>query len=443
MQNPKQRVYIMRVYTVLTLVTIILFSALQLFVERNRLVGMCGLAAAGAMLLIWLLLETSRNVTAARICLLLTMITILVLMLTFGGAGGMGILWFFVFPAAAFFLAGAREGVLWILLLLSITVCSWFASQAGELPFDYYNGIQIRQLVVTLIVVSIGLYAYEVRRESWAKQAFRSREELHVNQGQMAEMHTKVDDAKNEFVTIVSHQLRTPISAIKWSSEMLLNGDIGTLSDEQRESIQGIEDSNARLSQIVDSMLIVSYMDLGKFEVRAEPADLPSLAHKLLAAELQEFPGKKLEVNESFQEVPRIYLDMRVIRIILQNIFSNAVKYTPSGGKITVNMWRDDKKLFEGSRGSVLIEVIDNGYGIPRYQQENVFTKMFRASNAKARDTDGTGLGLFIVKSLLDRVGGRVWFESDEGKGTTMSVLLPLEGMTDRAFGTKERTKHA
>jgi signal transduction histidine kinase len=224
---------------------------------------------------------------------------------------------------------------------------------------------------------------------------------------------------------------------------MLLNGDIGKLSDEQRESVQGIEDSNARLAQIVDSMLIVSYMDLGKFEVRAEPADLPDLARKLLAAELQRFPGKQLEVKESFQDVPNIYLDMRVIRIILENIFSNAVKYTPSGGKITVNIWPDDKKLHAGSRGSVLVEVADTGYGIPRYQQENVFTKMFRASNAKAKDTDGTGLGLFIVKSLLDRVGGRVSFESEEGKGTTMSILLPIEGMTDMDSGAKGKAGHA
>jgi signal transduction histidine kinase len=177
-------------------------------------------------------------------------------------------------------------------------------------------------------------------------------------------------------------------------------------------------------------------LDLGSVDVRVEPTDLPALARRTLSEQLKRFPEKQLATEQAYEsDLPKIPLDAHVMAIILQNLFSNAVKYTPSGGRVTVIIKRSQEKLHSSSKGSVLVEVADTGYGIPLDQQVGVFNKMFRATNVKAKDTDGTGLGLYTVKALLAQVGGKVWFASQENKGTTFSVLLPLEGMGNYGKG--------
>jgi two-component system sensor histidine kinase VicK len=114
-------------------------------------------------------------------------------------------------------------------------------------------------------------------------------------------------------------------------------------------------------------------------------------------------------------------LDPDLTRIIFQNLLTNAVKYTPSGGKISLKI--------ELRKKHVLIKISDTGYGVPKRQQRQLFTKLFRADNVRRQDTDGTGLGLYIVQSIVESAQGKVWFESEENKGTTFYVRLPLKGM--------------
>lgn len=240
----------------------------------------------------------------------------------------------------------------------------------------------------------------------------------------------EVDRAKTEFVTLASHQLRTPISAISWFTEMLLAGDTGPLNEEQKEQLEQIYKSNQRMAALVNALLNVSRLELGQFPVSPQLANLIELSHTILLKELKDLGNsKELIVNEFYEPaLPLLQLDINITRLILQNLFSNAIKYTPKKGTITIRIEKKDP--------DVLIMVQDTGYGIPKYQQGKIFTKLFRADNIKAIDTDGTGLGLYIVKSTLDAIGGRITVHSEETKGTTFYVTIPLSGMK-----TQEGTK--
>jgi len=245
----------------------------------------------------------------------------------------------------------------------------------------------------------------------------------------------QLDKAKSEFVTLASHQLRTPISSISWLAEMLLAGDAGPLSKEQRTYIEQLYASNQRSIDMVDAMLMVSSLDLGPITVRPEPIKLAALIKMLVVWQQQRFTGEKtLHIHESYApDVPELSVDPDLMRNILGSLLNNAFKYTPDGGEVSVSIELSPVKLSPKSRGSVVITIKDTGYGIPTLEQDKLFAKLFRSSNIKKKDTDGTGLGLFIVKKILEQVGGTIQFQSTENKGSTFSVLLPLEGMRPHA----------
>jgi signal transduction histidine kinase len=417
-----QKTHVMLVYALLAFFSLAIFGGLHV-VEGNAFVGYLELAGAGAIVFVLLGLRLTDNVAVARAGLLLTILTLLLVMLVTGGTQGTGIFWFFMFPVAAFFLAGSREGIFWMALLGVMIGSLWLAGRAAGVPV-YYNNIEIRQLVVALSVVSVGIYVYQRSRERSDASDRHSRSELKAYVRQMQSMHEKMDRTKSEFIALTSHQLRTPISAIRWSSEMLLSGDGGRLTSEQHENIQGIEDSNKRLGAIVDTMLLVASLDLGHLDVKAEPIDVPKLAQTILAEEQKRARNKNMQVTEVYEpNLGKVRLDKRVTTVILSNVLSNAFKYTPEGGNVAVTISRQAGAKTK----ALLIEVADSGLGIPKSQQADIFAKMFRADNAKAKDTDGTGLGLYVVKALLDRLGGKIWFESREGQGTTFWISLPVD----------------
>ena len=276
----------------------------------------------------------------------------------------------------------------------------------------YYDDIAIRQLLVSMIVVTVGVYVYERARE---QSEARTRQ---------------ADTAKSEFATLASQQLRTPISAINWFAEMLLSGDAGKLSKEQAEHIQQIYDSNQRMAVLVDAMLMVSSLELGNLPLRPEPTDMAATASKIVKDQIATAPERGIRLKEQYDTtLPKISFDPHILKIILQNVTSNAIKYTPDKGSISVEITRTNEKLKPQSHGSIAIIVSDSGYGIPVEAQSKIFTKFYRANNIKSKDTDGTGLGLFIVKAVLDYIGGRISFDSHEGKGTTFIIYLPIEGI--------------
>ena len=238
-----------------------------------------------------------------------------------------------------------------------------------------------------------------------------------------------IDKAKNDFVSLASHQLCTPLSAINWYSEMLIAGDAGKLSDEQKEYAEQIYQSNRRMIILVNALLNISRIDLGTFSIEPEMVDLTIIANEVLKDLPPVFRKKKVNIIKKYSEkLKKVNVDPNLIRIIFQNIVSNSIKYTPEGGTITLEISPHKDKL--------LISIIDNGCGIPKEQQAKVFTKLFRADNVRRLETDGTGLGLYIVKAIVEKAGGKIWFESEEGKGTKFYINLPISGMKKKV-GTK------
>ena len=239
----------------------------------------------------------------------------------------------------------------------------------------------------------------------------------------------QIDKAKTEFVSLASHQLRTPLSTINWYTEMLLSEDVGAFSLKQRQYTQEVSSASRRMVDLVDSLLNVSRLELGTFEVDPKLVNVVKIVKNCFKEFTQQIAKKKLVVKQKYYEgIPDIKVDPKLFVIIVLNILSNSIKYSNSGGKITLSISKDN--------GNFILAIADNGVGIPKEQQSEIFGKLFRADNAKKMDPDGTGLGLYIVKEIVYYSGGKVWFKSSEGKGTTFYVSLPLTGMKKK-LGSK------
>jgi len=229
----------------------------------------------------------------------------------------------------------------------------------------------------------------------------------------------QIDRSKTEFVSLASHQLRTPLSAIRWYSDVLMNAKSGKLSAKQKKYVKEIQHGNERMIKLIDVMLNVSRLDAGKIKNNPVKIDVKKLIDDI--AKEQKFDIKAKEqkfIFDSEKELPLIFADANMIRMIFQNLISNSIKYTPNNGEIICSIARDDKNL--------LFKISDTGIGIPKEQQKRVFEKLFRANNAFPHDPEGNGLGLYVVKASVEGLGGKIWFESEEGKGTTFFVNLPL-----------------
>jgi PAS domain S-box-containing protein len=240
----------------------------------------------------------------------------------------------------------------------------------------------------------------------------------------------EVDKAKTEFVSLASHQLRTPLTAINWYSEMLLDGDVGPLAKKQKEYLSEIYGAGLRMATLVKALLNVSRIELGTFAIEPKPTDIFGIARNVIKESSHLMAEKKQNVTEKFDEsIGMVNVDPDLMGIIVQNFFTNAVKYTPEKGTITLTIEKREDQL--------VVSVSDTGYGIPEAQKDKIFEKFFRADNVKEKDTNGTGLGLYIAKEIAEKAGGKIWFESAENKGSTFYFSLPLSGMREKVGGKK------
>ena len=232
-----------------------------------------------------------------------------------------------------------------------------------------------------------------------------------------------IEKLKNEFVSLSAHQLRTPLSAIKWIIESLLNEEAGKITEEQKELLIKAKISNNRMIKLIDDLLDVTKIEEGRYIGEMTLTNLEPIIESAIDTYKEEIKRKKirLEVKGLSDNLPKVMADVEKIKIAFQNIFDNAVKYTKEGGKIFVSLNYDEKNK------EILIQVKDTGIGIPKNQQERIFTKFFRGSNATPIDTEGSGLGLFLTKNIIEAHYGKIWFESEENKGTTFYFTLPVK----------------
>lgn len=234
----------------------------------------------------------------------------------------------------------------------------------------------------------------------------------------------QIDRAKSEFISLASHQLRTPLTATNWYTEMLLNGEAGRLTKKQKEFIQEVQHGGRRMADLVNALLNTSRIDLGTFPVTVEDVHVAQLVRDIVAEMKEQVDAKGLTlVLDIDSSITTAAVDPRLLRIIIENLVSNAIKYTYKG---TVEL------TMRSTKHTLEISVKDSGMGIPEDEQSRVFSKLFRAENAAQSESEGTGLGLYIVKSIIDTIGGSIRFESVEDQGSTFSVSLPRKGMRSR-----------
>lgn len=242
----------------------------------------------------------------------------------------------------------------------------------------------------------------------------------------------EIDRIKTEFISLASHQLRTPLSTIKWYTEILLD-EKEKLVPQQQRYVEDVYQSTQRMISLVNALLTASRLELGKFVLNPQPTNVITLAETVIKEMNLKIQAKNLQLTTKYGDrLTNITLDREALLIIFRNIVSNAVRYTPPRGKIAVSLAIGKSRRGVGEGQCLSIKVADTGYGIPRYQQEKVFSRLFRADNIRDKNQDGNGLGLFITKSLVDTMGGSLWFKSVENKGTTFFIYLPLAGLAKR-----------
>lgn len=229
-----------------------------------------------------------------------------------------------------------------------------------------------------------------------------------------------LDEAKDEFISMASHQLRTPLTSVKGYVSMVLDGDVGKVNTKQHELLQQSFTSAQRMVYLISDLLNVSRLKTGKFVIEPTDVYLPDVVEEELkqVEETAKARGVELKYDKP-KTFPKVSLDDTKIRQVIMNFVDNAIYYTPKGGVIAIDLAH--------TATSVSYSVTDNGIGVSKSEQPHLFTKFYRAENAKKARPDGTGLGLFMAKKVIVASGGAIIFKSQEGKGSTFGFCFPLK----------------
>lgn len=233
----------------------------------------------------------------------------------------------------------------------------------------------------------------------------------------------RLDEAKDEFVSMASHQLRTPLTSVKGYISMVLEGDAGKITATQTKLLGEAFTSSERMVHLISDFLNVSRLQTGKFVLEQRQMDLAKVAAQEVAS-LQttaQAHGLKLEFRAP-SYFPMLYIDEGKIRQVIMNFIDNAIYYSEEGTSITVDL------IIES--GYAILRVHDTGIGVPKAEQTHLFTKFFRATNARKQRPDGTGVGLFLAKKVIVAHGGNMLFESVEGEGSTFGFRLPIKKLS-------------
>ncbi len=227
-----------------------------------------------------------------------------------------------------------------------------------------------------------------------------------------------LDDVKDEFISMTSHQLRTPLTSVKGYISMLLEEDLGKLNSKQKMALKEAFDSSQRMVFLISDFLNVSRIRTGKFLIEPKIMNMSEVIRDEIQQlkEMAGFREQKVTLNAS-EDFPQVLLDENKVRQVMMNMIDNAIFYTPKGGEITITLEHKDHEI--------IFTVKDSGIGVPKEQQHRLFTKFFRAENARQARPDGTGLGLFMAQKIISAQHGSIIFHSIENEGSTFGFRFP------------------
>lgn len=233
----------------------------------------------------------------------------------------------------------------------------------------------------------------------------------------------QLDEAKDNFISVASHQLRTPLTSMRWFAEMLTNGDVGKLTEQQLHFVEQVYQGTLRMISLVNLLLQTARVEAGRVKIEPTPLKLDAVVEEVKSALKTNFDNKQQKVSVTVEPspIPDISMDKDIIYQVILNLLSNASRYGPVGDSIEV--------AIKINSTEALVSVRDHGIGIPKKDYGKLFQKFFRATNALKAVPEGSGLGLSLVKTLVTQWGGKIWFESEEGKGTVFYFTIPPTGM--------------
>jgi signal transduction histidine kinase len=225
---------------------------------------------------------------------------------------------------------------------------------------------------------------------------------------------------KSEFISIVSHQLRSPLSNLKWSIELLMSGKIGRVEEKQVEYFKILKENSNRMHELVSDLLTVSRIESARLPFRKEEFSMQELVRGLINQykALTAAYNVKVFFNEK-KDLPHVFSDPSRIKLVMENLLDNAIRYTKEKGEINIELSQKNNNIY--------FSIKDNGVGIPEKDKKYIFQKFFRSGNALKRQTKGSGLGLYISKAIIKRAKGKIGFHSTENKGSTFWFTIPLK----------------
>lgn len=325
--------------------------------------------------------------------------------------------------------------------LILFALVSYIIVEYFKVDFTYIvtDGYSLYLAILLLSIVgfmSLFVFArFLMKRASYNEQAFLVAEEILKEQDFAGKMLVRrdlelsrkneelreFDRMKSEFISVAAHQLRTPLSGIKWTLNMLINGDIGPITNEQKVFLMKTYESNDRMINLVNDLLGLDKMESGGFKYNFVPTQIFYLIDNILFDILIQANKKKIKVEflNNKQDFPQVLVDQEKMRQVLQNLLENAVKYTPENGRVSIDVAKTGDDF-------ITVSIADTGIGIPKEEEKNIFKRFFRGTNAVAHEPDGSGLGLFISKMIITEHHGTIWFEGNQGGGTVFHISLPI-----------------
>ncbi|HEY9712190.1 MAG TPA: GAF domain-containing sensor histidine kinase, partial [Chroococcales cyanobacterium] len=270
---------------------------------------------------------------------------------------------------------------------------------AAELALAMQNALRYEE------IANFNL-ALQSRVESATKELRQSNEKLKA-----------LDETKDDFISMASHQLRTPLTSVKGYLSLVIEGDAGQISEQQRKLLNQAFISSQRMVYLISDLLNVSRLRTGKFIIEPAPVNLSEVIEDEIAQLVETAESREITLKyDKPKEFPTLMLDETKTRQVIMNFIDNAIYYTPAGGRIDVHLVNKPT--------TVELKVVDNGIGVPKAEQHHLFTKFYRAKNARKARPDGTGLGLFMAKKVITAQGGAIVFDSQEDKGSTFGFTF-------------------